>query len=424
MREREETKIKYSAPQPLPLLALNSPTTNNELSPTRLILTGATPNLPHSNQILHQPMAISTILPQLPTQPLPLMSLNSPITSSEINFPSEPIPLTDSATNDIHDIGSENMTTLPNGSIEYSLPYGWKKICKKRTDNRWDIHVTTPNGKRLRSSVKIKEYLSLNPGIQCDVKVTNTNRPNQYSSKKDLNEKTEDNGINQSPNQYSSKTNLNEKTENNGINQSPNQYSSQTNLNETSENNGVNQNISDAQFYCFQCSVTFPTQDFLKYHLATVHPLNQEKTETAIVNSSAGNPESKVQQCLQCLALFSSEQNLNYHVANDQCEGRSSKHCFKCSETFPTQDSLERHLATVHGGKKYQCNICQYETKRKHDFKRHMLKRHLETVQKEQENILAVQDLKQEFVSNDDNKILEKLPYLEPANSKGQLTSE
>ena len=186
---------------------------------------------------------------------------------------------------------------------------------------------------------------------------------------------------------------LNEKTENNGINQSPNQYSSKTNLNEKTENNGVNQNISDAQFYCFQCSVTFPTQYFLKYHLATVHPLNQEKTETAIVNS-AGNPESKVQQCLQCLALFSSEQNLNYHVANDQC----SKHCYKCSETFPTQGSLECHLATVHDGKKYQCNICQYETKRKHDFKRHMLKRHTETVQKEQENIPEVQDLKQEFV--------------------------
>ena len=40
--------------------------------------------------------------------------------------------------------------------------------------------------------------------------------------------------------------------------------------------------------------------------------------------------------------------------------------------------------------------------------------------EKEQENIPEVQDLKQEFVSDDHKKILAKLPYLEPANTNSE----
>ena len=466
-----QQKLSIALPQlptqPLPLLALNSLTTNNEISPTRLILTEATPNLSHSTQIIHQPLAISTVLPQLPTQPLPLMSLNSPITSSEINFPKESIPLTDSV-NDIHDIGSENMTTMPNGNIVYSLPYGWKKICRKRNDNRnWDIHVTAPNGKRLRSSVKIKEYLSLNPGIQCDLKVTNTNRPNQYSSKNALivyEEKTETNGI-KDPNRSNSRSS--DMEENNGIrkmqqclhclalfhskeildyhvannqcdvnNQDflnyhnnaaandgkkyqcnicqykterksdlkrhlqrvhkekengilnpgiqcdlkvtntnrPNQYSSKEKLNEKTENNGINQNISNAQFYCFQCSETFPTQDFLKYHISSVH-------------------DEKKHQCNICDYKTKDKSNLTKHIK-----------------------SVHIDFATVHDEKMHQCSICHYKTTDKSN-----LTKHIKSVHKEQEHIPAIQDIKQEFASNDDKKSFSKLPYPEPANANSVL---
>ena len=91
---------------------------------------------------------------------------------------------------------------------------------------------------------------------------------------------------------------------------------------EKAKNNGINQNISNARFYCFQCSVTFPTQDFLKYHLATVHDI-----------------------------------------------------------------------------KKHQCNICDYMTKKESDLKRHM-----QTFHKEQEKTTAVQNMKQEIQTNDDKR--------------------
>jgi hypothetical protein len=62
---------------------------------------------------------------------------------------------------------------------EYMLPYGWKKVGYRRTSNphTWDFYIITPDGKRLRSSVKVKEYLEKNPNVLCDIKVTNTNRP-------------------------------------------------------------------------------------------------------------------------------------------------------------------------------------------------------------------------------------------------------
>ena len=62
---------------------------------------------------------------------------------------------------------------------EYMLPYGWKKVGYRRTSNphTWDFYIITPDEKKLRSSVKVKEYLEKNPNVLCDIKVTNTNRP-------------------------------------------------------------------------------------------------------------------------------------------------------------------------------------------------------------------------------------------------------
>ena len=64
--------------------------------------------------------------------------------------------------------------------LEYSLPYGWKKVGNKRKSGRdcdnWDFYVICPSGKRFRSNVEINRYLDANPDIKCDRNVTNTNR--------------------------------------------------------------------------------------------------------------------------------------------------------------------------------------------------------------------------------------------------------
>ena len=83
-----------------------------------------------------------------------------------------------------NDFGNSNemaTETVPNRESsdfqEYMLPYGWKKVGYRRTSNRWDFYIITPDGKKLRSSVKVKEYLEKNPNVLCDIQVTNTNRP-------------------------------------------------------------------------------------------------------------------------------------------------------------------------------------------------------------------------------------------------------
>jgi len=64
-------------------------------------------------------------------------------------------------------------------NLEYSLPYGWKKIGHRRTgdQDRWDFYIITPDGKKLRSNPEIDRYLEKNPDVDCDREVTNTSRP-------------------------------------------------------------------------------------------------------------------------------------------------------------------------------------------------------------------------------------------------------
>ena len=60
---------------------------------------------------------------------------------------------------------------------EILLPYSWKKVCSKRKNSdRWDTHVLSPQGKKLRSNIEIRKYLEVNPDIKCDRNVTNTSK--------------------------------------------------------------------------------------------------------------------------------------------------------------------------------------------------------------------------------------------------------
>ena len=64
-------------------------------------------------------------------------------------------------------------------NIEYSLPYGWKKIGQRRQgdQDRWDVYLITPCGKKLRSNLEVDRYLEKSPDVDCDREVTNTSKP-------------------------------------------------------------------------------------------------------------------------------------------------------------------------------------------------------------------------------------------------------
>ena len=64
-------------------------------------------------------------------------------------------------------------------NIEYSLPYGWTKIGQRRQgdQDRWDVYLITPCGKKLRSNLEVDRYLEKCPDVDCDREVTNTSKP-------------------------------------------------------------------------------------------------------------------------------------------------------------------------------------------------------------------------------------------------------
>ena len=52
--------------------------------------------------------------------------------------------------------------------VEYQLPYGWKKVGRRRPNNHiWDVYVYGPNGDKFRSNAEISTYLQRNPKIVC-----------------------------------------------------------------------------------------------------------------------------------------------------------------------------------------------------------------------------------------------------------------
>ena len=72
-------------------------------------------------------------------------------------------------------------------SQEHSLPYGWKKLARRRQqtgqgNKTWDVYIIAPCGKKLRSNPEIEKYLSENPDVQIDRDVTNTSKPSDFNS--------------------------------------------------------------------------------------------------------------------------------------------------------------------------------------------------------------------------------------------------
>ena len=80
--------------------------------------------------------------------------------------------------NDLGEDTIEDIDVQTEGYLEFSLPYGWKKVgCKRKSGvlkDQWDFHVLSPHGKKLRSNNAIFKYLEANPDVKCDQSITNT----------------------------------------------------------------------------------------------------------------------------------------------------------------------------------------------------------------------------------------------------------
>ena len=78
------------------------------------------------------------------------------------------------------DLDLEKVWIETENYVEYFLPFGWKKTCKRRNNKKtWDISVISPIGKKLPSNPELYNYLEANPEVKCDRSVTNTSRPSR-----------------------------------------------------------------------------------------------------------------------------------------------------------------------------------------------------------------------------------------------------
>ena len=77
---------------------------------------------------------------------------------------------------------------------EYSLPFDWKKIGKRRktaTDSinsskNWDFYLISPDGKKFRSNVEVSKYLQNHPKMNYEPSVTKVSTPSDLLVKKSL----------------------------------------------------------------------------------------------------------------------------------------------------------------------------------------------------------------------------------------------
>jgi cytidine deaminase len=174
--------------------------------------------------------------------------------------------------------------------VEYQLPYGWKKVGRRRPNNHiWDVYVYGPNGDKFRSNAEISTYLQRNPKIVCDLDVTNTFRMKnmQNHTSKEL-----------------QKTNL-------------------ATVNEEKKNYG-----------CDICKRYFSIKSDLMNHIESEHVEKESIEEPS---------ECKI------LDNFSEHKDaLEKKNASSVHEGKKAVKCPVCKENFSTVDQMKSHIGSVH----------------------------------------------------------------------------
>ena len=249
-----------------------------------------------------------------------------------------------------NDFGNSNemaTETVPNRESsdfqEYMLPYGWKKVGYRRTSNRWDFYIITPNGKKLRSSVKVKEYLEKNPDVLCDIKVTNTNRPKNLPA--------------YNLQGYKHRT---------------------TEIDVQEENRFVESSLLERRpkcaHICDKCSISFKSKQTLINHNKKFHTSTQLQKIPAVSQShnrissamnvtSNINPELYQEYAIENQGLHSQIILPKIPISSENFQSAQAQKelykCPKCSSIFLSQGLANDHYRMAHAVKYiFKCLIC------------------------------------------------------------------
>ena len=100
---------------------------------------------------------------------------------------------------------------------------------------------------------------------------------------------------------------------------------------------------------------------------------NYEENETNF-EYKVTNYEAKVKtfECSQCDSSFSSSKDINRHIATVH-EGKKPFKCNMCEYEAAQKTNLKKHIESVHEGiKPFKCNMCEYEVGQKCNLKKHI----------------------------------------------------
>ena len=149
---------------------------------------------------------------------------------------------------------------------------------------------------------------------------------------------------------------------------------------ETYEYSQLHSENSKIVFPCCICFKVFPTKNDRKEHSLSSHGTQiLEHQETSTDSNSSENKENLFFSTVygeNTANIQETHEKFNIAIENSL----SCFPCHICSKVFTRKSDVNRHVLSIHEGKKplkqYPCHICSKVFQKKSDFKRHVLSDH------------------------------------------------
>ena len=140
---------------------------------------------------------------------------------------------------------------------------------------------------------------------------------------------------------------------------------------------------------CNKCTLQFDKKYVFDLHLFLVHGEKMAEVKIEPVISEDNFQELQANEpvfpdhvvdiglkCKTCDASFEGKGNLDRHVSSVH-EGKKPFKCNICNASFARKNHLKTHVASVHEGKKpFKCNICDASFSQKPRLSTHVVSVH------------------------------------------------
>ena len=151
------------------------------------------------------------------------------------------------------------------------------------------------------------------------------------------------------------------------------------------------ENVKLKDLFCNLCALQFHKKSIYDIHMSFLHGniKIQKEVETELQIDEVQDVNKPVQErnslyiCPFCDRNFTIKQNLNRHIASVH-EGKKPFKCNNCEASFSEKQHVKRHIQSVHKGKgtfqgkkTVKCTICDANFTRREHMKRHVISIHM-----------------------------------------------